>query len=192
MLVAKFEQSFQLTQNVDKTYQSIFKQPIRSIDRYERGPPLQSSEKYLGYVYITDSATYSSQPNAVVTGGGNRALSTERHSAPPGIATPGQVAAATATPASRSVTGRVGAMIDPVRDSEIALRHAALAEREANYEKWIKKAVETPSLVINFDKEPAFLASFRNLLFIVNEKSDLTMLTVSNQNDVKVSSLTLI
>lgn len=83
-------------------------------------------------------------------------------------------------------TGSIIAGADPVKEAELALKQAALADREHNYEKWMKKAVETPHLAVKFDKEPVFMASYRDLLFVVNEKSELVMINVSPLNELQV------
>lgn len=166
----KFEQSLQLSQSIEKNYNSLINQPIRTVDRYERGPSLAPNKKYLGQVFLSDSASVSSLPYQPVT------------SVATAIAPPITGVSSQQQPTTRMASGLSGQNDASLRDSNAKLQHMVLAEREQNYEKWIKKTAETPYTFVEFDKEPDFITSYRNLLFIVNEKSELKMISI-NSND---------
>lgn len=139
-MVHKFEQSFELGQNIEKKYSDLLREPVRTIERYDRGPKFPAETRYFGQIFVTDSKN-------------ERTLA-------------------------------------PIQETVHVLGSATLKEQyEKNapsYDKWIKISSEVPTMTVKFDKEPAFLAAYRNMLFVVNDKSDLTLLSISNQNNFEV------
>lgn len=187
-LVNKFEQSLQVSQTIERTYQSLINQPVRYVERYERGPSLAPNKKYLGQVFIMDSASGASLPTVPVPAAAS-AIAPAATAPSVGSAVAGNARMSSGGATNPTTSRSIKDTNDDLRHSNAALQHMALTEREHNYEKWLKRTSETPYMVAQFDKEPSFVAAYRNLVFVVNPRSELTMITISSSDELQVKNL---